>query len=217
MKTTLLALAAAAPVMAGTVTTTTYVQQPEPVNPYSIEAGISYNFAARNIFKVDNTAGPKVDTLGVDITGVYTVNENSSYNLRFGFMTGSDSRSYDYFFRVRARVNDFFLMPGYRYTHRWDDNFSGYIGANIGVINQSVKMKYSAFDDYARAHGSDYGFAYSAEVGVRYSVSRDFDIFLAYQFFGSTAEVGRNGDGDFGFSTRSQIYHGIRAGVSFDF
>lgn len=206
--------------MAGTVTTTTttYVQQ-EPDNPYSIEAAISYNFAARNIFKVYDVTGPKVDTIGVDITGVYTVDENSSYNLRFGFMTGSDSRTYDNFFRLRARVNDFFLMPGYRYTHHIDENFAAYIGANIGVINQSVKMKFSAFDEYARAHGSDYGFAYSGEVGMRYSVSKDFDIFVAYQFFGSTAEVGRSnsyGD-DFGIKTRSQIYHGIRAGVSFDF
>ena len=76
MKTALFALAAvvAAPVMAGTTYTVV-----EPVNPYSMELGVGYNFAPRNVLHVDGVnSSPKVDTMGVDLTGVYTVNENSS-------------------------------------------------------------------------------------------------------------------------------------------
>ena len=215
MKTTILALAAAMPVMAGTAYTVT-----EPVNPYSIELGASYNFAARDIVKVNGT-GPKVDTIGVDLTGVYAVNDRSSWNLRFGFATGSDNTGHDrddfYIGTTKAdvRVNSFYLMPGYRYTHPMGEYVSGYIGANIGVINESIKTKFTQDDFTSRYHGSEYGFAYSAEVGLRYEISRHFDVFLAYQFFGSTAEPGLNSIED--SSTRAQLYHCVRAGVSFDF
>lgn len=218
MKTTILALAAAMPIMAGTPA---YIET-EPVNPYSIETAVSYNFAARNIFKFGDFKGPKVDTMGVDITGVYTVNENSSFNLRFGYAGGSDDNSDgngdDYGYRLRARVNNFYLMPGYRYTHRLSDYFSGFIGANIGVINQSVKFRVSDDDYVGKAHGSDYGFAYSAEAGLRYEISKHFDLFVAYQFFGSTAEAsGSNRYYDDTHHGHTQLYHCVRVGASFDF
>ena len=200
------------PVMAGTYTVT------EPVNPYSLELGVGYNFAARDLVKVDGN-GPKVDTLGVDLTGVYKVNPNSSFNLRFGFASGSDDDGHnddiEIFRNTDVRINNFYLMPGYRYTHRMGEYVSGFIGVNIGVINESIKVKIHENDLRRHYHGSDYGFAYSAEVGLRYEISRHFDVFVAYQFFGSTAEPGLNGVED--SSTRSQMYHSVRAGVSFDF
>lgn len=208
MKTTILALAAAMPVMAGTYTVT------EPTNPYSIELAATYNFAARDMVKVAGN-GPKVDTLGADITGVYTVNENSAWNLRFGFVTGSDDVGQYDLLKTDVRVNNFYLMPGYRYTHHMSENVSGFLGVNIGVINESIKVKFAAPNFRERMHGSEFGFAYSAEAGLRYEISRNFDVFLAYQFFGSTAEPGVNSVR--GSSTRSQLYHCIRGGVSFDF
>ena len=64
MKTALFALAAvvtAAPLMAGTTYTVV-----EPANPYSIELGVGYNFAARDVLRIDDVSdSPKVDTLGV--------------------------------------------------------------------------------------------------------------------------------------------------------
>ena len=216
MKTALFALAAvvvAAPVMAGTTYTVV-----EPANPYSIELGVGYNFAARDVLRIDGVNdSPKVDTLGVDLTGVYTVNENSSFNLRFGFATGSDDTQYDDIANLDARVNNFFLMPGYRYTHRMGEYVSGFIGVNVGVINESLKLKLNDDLGTYRAHGSEFGFAYSAEVGLRYRISRHFDVFLAYQFFGSTAEPGLNDIDRSAVHGREQLYHSVRAGLSFDF
>ena len=215
MKTALFALAAvvAAPVMAGTTYTVV-----EPVNPYSMELGVGYNFAPRNVLHVDGVnSSPKVDTLGVDLTGVYTVNENSSFNLRFGFATGSDDTHYDDIAKLDARVNDFFLRPGYRYTHRMGEYVSGFIGVNVGVINESLKLKLTDGLGSWREHGSEYGFAYSAEAGLRYRISRHFDVFLAYQFFGSTAEPGLNGTDRTVAHGREQLYHSVRAGMTYDF
>lgn len=209
MKTALLALAAAMPVMAGTYTVT------EPVNPYSLELGVGYNFAARDLLKLRDGHGPKVDTVGVDLTGVYAVNDRSSFNLRFGFSSGSDDVRYSDNYHADFRVNTFFLMPGYRYTHSMGEYLSAFIGANVGVVNQSIKLKLREGEDTYRPHGSEYGFAYSAEAGFRYEISRHFDVFLAYQFFGSTAQPGFNNESASGI--RSQLYHSVRAGLSFDF
>ncbi len=222
MKTALFALAAAAaPVMAGTpavTTTSTTYTVVEPANPYSIELGVGYNFAARDVLRIDGgDDSPEVDTLGVDLTGVYTVNENSSFNLRFGFATGSDDTHYDDDMTLDARVNNFFLMPGYRYTHRLGEYVSGFIGVNAGVINESLKLKLTDDSGQFRAHGSEFGFAYSAEVGLRYRISRHFDVFLAYQFFGSTAEPGLNQIDRSAVHGREQLYHSVRAGMTYDF
>lgn len=217
MKTAILALAAAMPLMAGTPM---YIET-ETVNPYSLEVAGTYNFAAREMFRYGNTKGPKVNTIGGDITGVYTVNDNSSFNLRFGFTTGSDSKSYDVeYYKLSARVNNFYLMPGYRYTHAIGDYWSFFIGGNVGVINQSVKVRLGGgYIDglVGKGHDSEYGFAYSGEAGLRYKLSKHFDVFAAYQFFGSTAEVGGTGHRDLSTSMKSQLYHCVRAGVSFDF
>ena len=216
MKTALYAVAAVAAIPAVMAGTTTYTVV-EPVNPYSLELGVGYNFAARDIVKADGYNAPRVDTLGVDLTGVYAVNEHSSFNLRFGFATGSDDASQIGGYKMDVRVNDFFLMPGYRYTHPMGEYVSGFIGANVGVINESLKLKLEEPDVATyHAHNSEYAFAYSAEVGLRYRISRHFEAFLAYQFFGSTADPSFTGD-DNGAHTRKQLYHGVRLGVALDF
>lgn len=207
MKTTLLALAAAMPLMAGTYT--------EPVNPYSLELGVGYNFAARNLIRFNDGSGPKVDTVGVDLTCVYAVSEHSSFNLRFGFASGSDSHGFVNEFDSKFRVNSFILMPGYRYTHRLNDWVDGFIGANIGVINESIKLRINDDTDRIRMHGSEYGFAYSGEAGLRFELTRRFDLFVAYQFLGSTAQPELNNIR--ATRTRAQLYHSVRAGLSYDF
>lgn len=212
MKTALFALAAVAmPAMAGTYTVV------EPQNPYSLELGVSYNFAARDIVNAEGLNTPSIDTMGVDLTGVYKVNDRSSFNLRFGFATGSDDATQYDGHKMDVRVNDFILMPGYRYTHPMGEYLDGFIGANVGVINESLKLKLESPDgETYRTHNSEYAFAYSAEVGLRYRISRHFEAFLAYQFFGSTADPGFT-DSDDAINTREQLYHCVRLGMSLNF
>lgn len=218
MKTTLLALAAAAMpvVMAGTPMYTVT----EPANPYSLELAAAYNFAARNVVRLGDVNGPKIDTIGVDLTGAYQVTDNSSFNLRFGFATGSDSKTYGGYYKTDLRVNNFYLMPGYRYTHSMGERLSSFLGFNVGVMNESLKAKATdydfAYDNTVRGHGSKYGFAYSAEVGFIYKMSTHFDVFLAYQFMGSTARP-QIGHGENAVRGRSQLYHSVRLGMALDF
>ncbi len=209
---------------------TTIVPAPKEACPLSWELGVGYNFASRDLAK--SIDGLSVDTLNVDLTAVWELNANNALTLRFGYATGSDDISeaesdIDYYTydRARARVNNFYLMPGYRYTMPVTETVSLFAGANIGLANSSIKAKdewnYSTYgvDDAGieHFHGSDWGFAYSAEVGVRYAISSTVDVFAAYQFFGSTArpKIGI-GDGEH-VSSRHQISHGVRVGVGCKF
>ncbi len=218
--------------------------QKQAVSPWTVELSAGYAFAGRAIepkmiINSDGHQGasgeeaPKVNLITTDITGVYNLNEHHAFTLRFGYGTGSKTEFYvdsdD-----RFHVNLFTLMPGYRFTTALNDKFSGFVGVNLGVANESVKAKQTVQDIYSgneaykktdfdrRVHTSAYGFAYSAEVGFNYAINDRFGLFVAYQFSGNTARPTRPSfyHGPYpvnGKKLDSQIYHGIRAGVSYNF
>ncbi len=225
--------AATAPA-AATPTETTPVAAPPCALTWELGAG--YNFATRHLAPGDDELNPKVDTLNIDLTAVYKLAEQHALTLRFGYAGGTDSvtetetwteggYTIHESYRVHARVNNFYLMPGYRFTQALTDTVSLFAGANIGVANSSVKIKetwegsaagYSGGESY-KAHGSEFGLAYSAEIGIRYNITPTWDIFIAYQLFGSTAKPDVDyGDGDVA-KTRQQLSHGIRVGIGCQF
>ena len=204
----------------------------------------------------------KLDTAGVDLTLVKKLSEHHSVNLRFGYSTGDldvtlsqqDIAGMNFSgsgligtlaqkllpqmlagFKGHARLHNFSLMPGYRYTCQVTPQVAFYAGANV-VINSSLKGDVSiskTFEGHnmqynANGHDSQFGFAYSAEVGARYAVTKRLELFAAYEFFGSTThpELKTNQgtsisgipiEGSIGLTTRKQIYHGVRAGLSYAF
>ncbi len=177
-------------------------------SPYSFELAAKYGFATTDIFR---GVSDNVDTYGGDLTFVNRLNEHHSINLRGGYTYGHDSYS---MFDATHKINlhTFYLMPGYRYTHAFNPRWSGYIGANVGAANLSVKDNLRARDFQRKDHNSEYGFAYSGEVGLRYRLCEVSELFLAYEFFGSTANPSvRDG------STKKQTYNVVRTGMSFRF
>ncbi len=176
--------------------------------PYSIELGAKYGFANTDIFR---GYSKEIDTYGGDITGVYHFNKCHSMNLRFGYPFGDTTLRYDGT-RHETDLHTFYLMPGYRFTHAINEKWSAYIGANAGVANLSVKDNLRGEDFIRHDHNSEYGFAYSGEIGLRYQVCENSDLFLAYEFFGSTAHPNvRDGN------TKKQTYNVVRTGMSFRF
>lgn len=180
--------------------------------PISLEIGWSYNFAGRNIADM----GPnslKVDTLGVDFTGLYKLDQHNALNLRFGFASGSDSiTSGDD--KDKYTINAFSLMGGYRLTTDLTQNLQGFAGINVGVVNTSVRNKYSYHDAENNSHDTTYGFGYSAELGLRYIATEDVDVFVGYQFSGNTARPKLWNGAE---PTKHQLYHSIRFGVNCKF
>ncbi len=198
-KTIVMMVACAAPVFAGEPAP---VPAPAPapapqVSPWSCELGLSYSWASTDAVKGANF--DKLQTIGVDLTGCYALDENNSLNLRFGYGWGDSSDA-----GMKLHTHNWTLMPGYRFTYPVDDTWSVYAGANIGLAATAWKVHEAGVHE----HDSAWGFAYSAEVGVRYAICPNSDIFLGYIFSGSTAKPS---------GCEAQINHGIRAGLGMKF
>ena len=198
-------LAAMAPAWAGEPVV---VATPAPVAaaasqvcPWSCELGVSYSWASTDI--IDGIDGNHAQTVGVDLTACYSLNENDMLNIRFGYGWG-DANNWG----GSQHFHTWTLMPGYRYTCKLDDKWSIYAGVNVGVAAVAYKEHYDGW----KAHCSAWGFAYSAEVGVRYALSPDTELFLGYIFSGNTAEPSEDD-----WSCEAQNNHGIRGGVAVKF
>lgn len=205
------------------------VPAPAPaVCPVSLEIGAFYAWNQPHILRGTHK---QVGTIGGDITGVYNLDENQAVTLRLGYSWGGEKWAIPgedwgeegwWGGSEKVRLHTFSLMPGYRYTDAITEQVSWYVGANVGVANASYKltgygegefMEVGHFTDKQCDHKSGWGFAYSAEVGLRYALTEQLDVFCAYQFTGNTVSPKFDG---FRFSHR-QYAHGIRAGVGIKF
>lgn len=198
-------------------------------SPWSMEIGANYNFAMRDLLKHSQGSCKAVDTMGGELTLLHRNAEHDSMYVRLGYAYGGESHGGSYGFRndnIKLNTHTFALTTGYRYTRSLAERTSMYMGAGIGVVNQSIKTKFTA-DGFHRerdfsykAHDAAWGFAVEAEVGLRYQLCPCWDVFLAYRFSANTAKnsLGR-GDvelTDFNRNHR-QFFHGITAGVGFKF
>lgn len=192
--------------------------------PLSVEIAASHMWAGGHILKNAGVDNAKVNTLGTDLTLVYGLTENHAATLRFGYAWGHGSaRDFDetFLMKERYRLHNFSIMPGYRFTAPVTDTISCFVGANVGALNSSLKGAFVGSEygeeEKVRFHDASWGLGYSAEVGMKVALTENVGVFLAYQFAGSTAKPKQHLGEDFKVLTKSQTYHGVRAGVSIDF
>ena len=189
-----------------------------PANPYWLEAAAFYGFAGKNLNSGVGSVG-KVDLVGGDLTIGVDLCPRHALDLRVGYGYGSNS-SNEHFgsstLHSKARVNTFNLMPGYRYTRHLDGNWSMFLGANLGVNNEEIKARASLDGIGDKDHNSAWGFAYSAEIGLKYDWSARLYSFAAYQFSGSTAKPSVDIAG-LRAESRKQVYHNMRLGMGWRF
>ena len=159
---------------------------PAVASPWSIELAATYTWGVPDIYLNNNGHCKEIKSIGADITGVYAIDEHNSVNLRFGYTWGGEKFAWDEEW-IKTRIHTFSLMPGYRYTDAITDQLSWFVGANVGIANASYKE--SGYVEHYRAytgHKSGWGFAYSAEIGLRYELTESLDVFCAYQYGGNT-------------------------------
>lgn len=187
------------------------------VSPWGMEIGASYNYATSKILKnVDfGNDAPKMDTWGVDLTGVYRLDRHHSFNMRFEYNRGMDEISAPNQ-REEFRLNVFTLMPGYRYTQAISYSTSCYVGVNVGVTCAALRYRDSGAYGSGLAHDSGWGVAYSAEMGLRYALTDHVDMYVAYRFMGSTARPDL-WDSQTEYRGNTQRYHTIRCGIGVAF
>lgn len=161
---------------------------PAPVDcPLSIEVGAVYTVALSDV--VNGVDG--IDTWGVDVTALYDICPKWAVTLRGGWAEGDDDG---------LDTTVWSIMPGIRYTSPITDKLAWYAGANVGVAN----VEYSVGD----LSVDETGFAYSAEIGLRYNLTERFYVFGAVQGNGNFAEPA---------NTDCQYGMGGRVGVGFEF
>ncbi len=219
MKKTLVLLSMAVPAFAGVAPLAPAPVLPPAPSPLSFEVGMGYNWASRDLIKHSAFGQKEIDTIGFDITGIYALTENHSLNLRLGYAFG-DEKAKDSIAALAGAdkhetdLHVFTIMPGYRYTHALTDTLSVYAGANVGLAVVSVKDHLRAGAGTFGSHGSEAGFAYSAEIGVNHKITDTIGVFAAWQVAGNTAtpELYYNY-----VDTSKQVTTGIRAGVSIKF
>ncbi len=199
------------------------------LSPWSVEIAASANFATRPIMRKDwDELSPQVHTYGADITVARTITSGLSANIRFGFAYGKDSVSgWDEVGEpesMRFRVTNFILMPGLRYTFSLSESTYLFLGANIGILSRNLRYRENygdgEYNETYKWHKSDYGFAYSAEIGLRYNVTPHIGIFAAYQISGSSARPKYSVTDEYGeYSCTSphQYYNSVRCGLSYTF
>ncbi len=229
-KTLLLALALAVPTFAGeapatsvSVVTPTTLKQAAAGPQIDLEVAAFYGFANDDIYRGRDSK--EIDIYGADLTAVRLLDENNAVTLRFGYAFGDET---DPGMRLlgckhEIDVHTFSLMPGYRYSKALNENWAVYGGVSIGIANVSVKDHFrNNHDGYINGmHDSDWGFAYSAEIGLRYKLGENSELFAAYQLMGSSANPSPRmdyGDGEGeGFPVHQQSYNVVRVGFSYWF
>ncbi len=220
-KSLILALTAAMlPAMAGDPVTIPAPPPPAP-SPLSFEVGVGYNWACKDLIKYDDAIEKEIDTVGIDFTGIYALNENLSVNLRLGYAFGDEVEKTDSWngLKHETDMHVFTIMPGVRYTHPLNDKLAVYGGANIGLGVVSVKDHYRDVDTgiALSGHGSDAGLAYSVELGVQYKLTETISAFAAWQVGGNTANPDVKYNWNDEVKTSKQVTTGIRCGVNVKF
>lgn len=186
---------------------------PAVASPWSIELAATYTWGVPDIYQYVSPC-KEIKSIGADITGVYAIDENNSVNLRFGYTWGGEKFAYGGENWNKTRIHTFSLMPGYRYTRPICDQLSWFVGANVGIANASYKSSSYAGDvRLGSGHKSGWGFAYSAEIGLRYELTESLDVFCAYQYGGNTVGLKDRGTR---FNHR-QHGHTARVGVGIKF
>ncbi len=176
---------------------------------------------ASNLFEnLDNPGVGEVNIVGADITGGYDLNDNFAITFNIGYGYGSaantDRITGDILYRERVSVHTFTFMPGVRYTYDLSPQWTLYAGLAAGIANESVKYKISEREfGMQRSHDSEWGFAYSAQIGAQYHFCTCMYAYAAYEFRGSLAEPTLIHQAP--VSSEAQSFHVLRVGVGFKF
>ena len=216
-KSLVLALALAAPVLAGdgkgapVPASESIVASAAAPAAFSLEIGTSY-------YEMKDENGEKVDWDGLDITGVYHITPNWSITLRGACGISENSNTLSEGSRSMHIDEDYFdwyIAPGIRYAVGLTDSITWYIGANIGYGKSRIESTWQGYTNGVPVPGasdtikeSTGTWNYSAETGVQWHCTESVYIYCALQY--AILKPASNGWYD-------QKCSGAKIGVGFDF
>lgn len=188
--------------------TTDYTRDLPPANSYSYDAQdlspckpvlspFGIEIGGTCIIPDEDDLGTDMVLAGLDVAGVYNINENWSVNLRFSW--ASDDKS----LRVEHDVYDLELThwsiaPGIRYTVNFTDSIGWYVGANVGFGNTKASEVWKdTYDKYGHKpevvsewEDDASGVTYTIETGVRVNCCDNVYLYGSVMYWGTTAITG---------------------------
>ena len=216
-KSLVLALALAAPVLAGDGKGAPVPASESIVAPaaapaaFSLEIGTSY-------YEMKDENGEKVDWDGLDITGVYHITPNWSITLRGACGISENSNTLSEGSRsmhIDEDYSDWYIAPGIRYSVGLTETVTWYIGANIGYGKSRIEATWQGYMNGTPVPGasetikeSTRTWNYSAETGVQWHCTESVYIYCALQYC-----ILKPSSSDF----MDQKGSGAKIGVGFDF
>lgn len=193
---------------------------PNADNPFSLEVSAGYNFATKALAE----DCPKINTVGITLTGIYKLDENSSFTVNLSCASGSKKESWLdidnyglYTGTDEYTIDTYSLTMGYRYTAHLNEKITGFAGANIGIASLRGKNEGSVNGEPLSISASAVGLAYGLEIGASYAVTPKVNIFLAAQLTGHTAKPDYKLMGYPIAKGKDALDIGLRAGVHFSF
>lgn len=155
---------------------------------FAIEVGPNYTSMIDGIDKELD-----IDTVGVDVTGVYNIDSNWAVTLRFSWATGDEKNTYDDgidTWREKWDVTNWSIAPGIRYTVGLTESLSAFAGANIGYGNTKIELDIEGESESI----DDSGLTYGIEAGLKYDLCESVYLYGAAQYWGTTAQPSAEGE-----------------------
>ncbi len=195
------------------------------VSPFSLEVAGTWTTPMQDA----NDRFHDLKMWGVDVTGVYSLNENLALTLRGTWASGTDASrggfsegTYRESRVNKADMTDWTITAGVRYTDKITEKLSWYAGANIGWGRTEMRYTNSLFwtdpndgtgGGGGKWEGDDVGVAYSVEVGVKYDFCKNLYAVGSVGFRGMTTEP------NFEWGDRAGQHNGITvsAGLGWQF
>lgn len=168
-----------------------------PVSTFALEIGPNYTWTLDGPGEDE-----EIDTIGADITGVYNMTENWAVTLRGSWGYGSKKDDDG----IEAKMNNWSIAPGLRFTYGVTENLSVFIGASVGYGYTDISFK--EWD--ADFTGS--GLTYGVELGLKYDLNDSLYLYGAAQYWGTTAEPDWHGE-----ELEKQSGVNFRIGVGYEF
>ena len=171
---------------------------------FAIEVGPNYTSMIDGIEE-----GMDIDTVGVDVTGVYNIDSNWAVTLRFSWATGDKTVFHNGIGEnFKWDVTNWSIAPGIRYTVGLTENLSAFAGANVGYGNTDIKW---SIEGYSGSF-DDSGLIYGIEAGLKYDLCESVYLYGAAQYWGTTAQPSDEG---IKFDKQNGINFRLGVGVSF--
>lgn len=196
-----------------------YGQDEQQKSGFGLELNAAYNFALKDISKAsDEYPSIKVDTYGLDLTALYRLDENNTFNIRFGWTTGDEDTDFLYdelADSLKTELTNIYIMPGYRYTGKITDGLSFFGGVNVGLAQTKAKLEETFYGETWSESKSKWGFAWSAEIGLSQQITNTGSVTLALQLQGLHGRPSFNQE--FEGKSEAQLNLGVRLGYSCQF